>query len=715
MEEILLLDFLRKEKIMSTKILLRRVALISAAALAIGGVSAVSAQAAGINAPSAATQTLGAITRTSLTTWTEPVTITLTSTGLAAGQTVVITEANTGSSTATNAVPVYTLLAGDVLSTTSATFSTLITFSSLLATAASETAALGTQILTPNIGGFGGVVSAAVTIPGNPNLQATVASTFTGTTAIHIAGPANFVTITNYSATNSVYYTILGGLSGVGSAPGTAAGTVLPSGTFSVLTPSVGAITVSGYLITAGAASPIVTDTVTITVTGALPGTSYFGAAVLGAPGVTAPSTITDAAFSVTAASALPGNTVANFTVVENDANGLALTTGFKPLTIYSTLGVISVGGSGVGSVTASGGYAIGTPTGPMTFSLANNGQVGVATITVSVEGISVKSYHVSFTGAATKIVLTVVHPVIAVGVAATLFAATSSIYANTNALEIQEFDSTGNAILINTGAISITSSNNAVATAGAPSVAVGLLPVNFLGGVTTGTALSPSVAGVSLTGLAAGTVTFTATDSMTAVASAPVTVRVSSGVPTSVVLKTDSNSYSAGAVGTLTTTLSDPAGTLPAGTYLALSYAGATSSYALSSGASALPGASITVNDLGLRANSFNAPLSDGTVTISATGATATIVVTPATFTVASNATSSIKEATDAAKAAIVAATIAGASADAATAAAKSAGAMAASALAAVTALAVQVKAALAKLTTLTALVVRLIKKAKA
>ena len=701
---------------MFTKTVFKRVALISAAALAIGGFSAVSAQAAGITTPTAATQTLGAVTRTSLTTWTEPVTISLTSTGLAAGQTVPITENPTGgTSTAVPSVVTYSLLSTDVISTTSATFTTTITYTSTAASVAAEIAALGTRILTPTVATFTGAASGAVTLPGNPNLQLTVASSFTGTTGSHVAGAANAVTVTNYSTTQSVYYTIVGGVTSVGSAPGTASGTVLPSGTFSILTPTVGTITVSGYSITAGVASATPTDTVTINVIGALPGTSYFGAAVLGAPGVTPPTALTDGAFSVTAASSLPATTVANFSVVENDVNGAALTTGFKPLSIYTTLGVISVGGAGVGSVTAAGGYAIGTPTGAMTFALSNNGQVGAATVTVSVEGIAVKTYHVNFTGSATRIVLTVVHPVIAVGAAATLLAAASSINANTNALEIQEFDASGNPIVVNAGVISVTSSNNAVATAGAPSVAVGLLPVNFLGGVITGTALSPSIAGVSLAGLVAGSVTFTATDTLTSVASAPVIVRVSSGVPTSVVLKTDTNSYSAGAVGTLTTTLSDAAGTLPAGTYLALSYSGATSSYALSAGASNLPGASITVNDLGIRTNTFNAPLSDGTVTISATGALATIVVTPATFTVASNTTSSIKEATDAAKAAIAAAVAAGASADAATSAAKAAGAMAASALAAVTALAVQVKAALTKLTSLTALVVRLIKKAKA
>jgi hypothetical protein len=247
------------------------------------------------------------------------------------------------------------------------------------------------------------------------------------------------------------------------------------------------------------------------------------------------------------------------------------------------------------------------------------------------------------------------------------------------------------------------------------PSVAVGLAAANFLGGKITGTALSPTVAGVSVTGLTAGTTSFTASDSIGTLTSAPVVVRVSSGVPTSVIFKTDSNSYASGGLGTLTTTLSDAAGTLPAGTYLALSYAGASSSYALTSGSSTLPTASITVNNVGVYSTTFNAPISDGTVVISATGATATIQVTPATFTVASNATASITEAINASKAATAAATAAGASADAATAAAKAAGVQALAAVIAVTALTVQVKAILTKIAALSVLIVRIIKKVKA
>lgn len=700
---------------MSHKRTFKRVAVIVAAALALGGFAAVSAQAAGVTTPTAATQTLGAVTRTSLSTWTEPVTIAMTGTGFAAGQTVSVVETATGTSTASNSVPVYTLLAGDVASATSATFTTTITYTAAAATNAGETAALGTQILTPTIGGFVGAVSSAVTIPGNPNLQATVAAVTTGTTATQIAGPANSVSITNFNPTNSVYFTIAGGMTVAGTTAAAASGTVAPSASFSVATPVAGTIVVTGYTIVSGATSATATDTVTITATGALPGTSYASATVLGASGVATPTIATDAAFAVIATAGLPATTVANFTLQEVDSSGALLSSGFKPIAISTTLGTLMVGGAGLGTVTAAGGYATGTPTGAMTFALLNNGQAGVAKISVLVNGIAAKAYSVTFSGAASKIVLTVVNPVVAVGTASVLLAAASSITANTNALEVQEFDGNGNLLPVNTASITVVPSVATTATAGTPSVAVGALPVNFLGGKVSGAALSATVAGVSVTGLAAGTLTFIATDSMGGLTSAPVTVRVSSGVPTSVAFTTDAISYASGAVGTLTTTLSDAAGTVPAGTYLVLSYAGASSSYALSSGTGTLPGASITVNNSGVYTNTFNAPISDGTVVISATPATTLITVRPATFTVASNATASIKEAIDAAKAAIAAATAAGLSADAATAAAKAAGVQAATAVAALTSLTALVKALFVRFASITKLLTRLIKKAKA
>ena len=544
-----------------------------------------------------------------------------------------------------------------------------------------------------------------------------------------VAGPANTVTLAYVgSATLKGYVTVSGASATILSGGTVASPTVtnLAVGAVTtnivVATPAVGTITASVYTETGagtGLFSSTAAETVAITVN-ATAQNNVFNAAkstVYGASGLNPPTLLTDGAFSVTAAAATLN--VARFEVVELDASGNAVTgAALKPITAYTTIGSITPSIGAAGFVT--GAYSTGTPSSNVSdFVLNGIGVAGIATITITVNGVA-KTYTVVFTGAAAKIVLTVVNPVVAVGAAATLLGA--GITANTNALEVQEFDAIGHLLAVNTGTITVASSNAAIATANTPSIAVGALPVNFLGGIISGTALSTTVAGVSLTGVTAGSATFTATDSLGAVTSLPLTVRVSSGVPTSVVLTTNSNSYSSGGVGTLTTTLSNAAGTLPAGTYLVLSYAGATSSFALTSGTGNLPAASVTVNDAGVYTDTFNAPISDGTVTISAVPAVATITVVPATFTVASSATASIQkaidaanEATSAAKASTVAAAAAGVLAGQAVQAAKDAGAQATVATAAVAALSVRVTNVLAKIAALSKLILRLIKKAHA
>jgi hypothetical protein len=554
---------------------------------------------------------------------------------------------------------------------------------------------------------FGGVSAVSAEASGNANFAVTTATTIGvgGATATQLAGPANFVTITNSSA-SSVYYTLTGGtVSGSASTTGTVAGT----STFNVATPTVGTITVTGYTITAGAASLTSTDTVTITVVSALPGTVYSASTVYGASALAVPSTVTDAAFSVTAPSSSAN--VANFQVTENDVNAVALTSGFKAITVAATNGLLT---STSGIVTAVGTtYIAGTPTLAGTnFVLSGiNGLAGTSTVTISVNGVVVKTYKVTFTGPAVKIVLTAINNVIAVG---TAVAVLPNITANTNALEVQEFDAGGNLVAINTANIVLTPGSASTATAGAFDNA----NAHTLGDIVNGTATSSSLVGVSVNGVTAGSTTFTATDSALSLTSSPVSVRVSSATPTKVVFTTDLASYSSGGNGILSTTVSDASGTVPAGTYTVFS-APATSSLALAVGV--LPSAAVMVNDAGVATVQFNAPLTDGKATISATGASASIVVTPVSFDIISSATTganaataAAKEATDAANAATAAANTAAASADKATAAAQDAGNKASAALAAVTALSQQVTNVLAKLASLSALVVRIIKKLK-
>jgi len=568
------------------------------------------------------------------------------------------------------------------------------------------------------IGGIS-AVSANATVPTPDWAISNAISTGTSSTAetaTQVAGQFNSVhlVVNTIAGSTGVGYTISGGAT----TTGLTSGVLATGGAIDVATPAVGTVTVSSYDITNGAAATSATSTVTISVISAVAGTVYSSSTVLGASGNTAPTSSTDSAFSVIAPAALPAGVVANWSLTEADAGGTTLGTGYaKAISVAASIGTLAVV-SGGGTLAASGGYLSGTPSaGTAAFSLSNNGQSGVSTVTVAVNGVTVKTYSVIFSGTAAKIVLTAINPVVAVGTAASEL--TAGITANTNALEVQEFDASGNAVAVNTSNITVTPAASATATAGLFDVGTGT--THTLGDISGGTATSTSVVGVSVNGVAAGTTTFTATDSANSLTSGSVSVRVSSATPTTVVYTTDSDSYSAGGVGTLTATVSDAAGTVPAGSYAVLS-ANASSTLAFAVAPTSALASTLVVNDSGVASASFNAPISDGTVTVSGTGASTSITVTPATFTVSSGstdaanaATDAANEATDAANAATDAANAAADSADAATQAAQDAGDKADAALAAVTALGQQVTDLLSKVASLSALLVRIIKKIKA
>ena len=541
---------------------------------------------------------------------------------------------------------------------------------------------------------LGGLTSVAANATGASdwritNYAATNADTPTGSgsnaeTATQTAGVANYVTLTNINV-KPVYYTISGGATTSGATSGTAE----TATAVKIATPAAGTITVTSYEITAGAAATTATSTTTITVLAYVAAATYSSSSVLAATGPATPDSTTDAAFPITVPAAQL-TTAANFTITEKDPAGTPLSGGFKSVAIQTTYGTIG-GLTGVGLNNGTGSsYVTATPTGALGFTLTADGRSGTSTVTISVNGVAVKSYVVTFSGAATKIVLTAINPVVAKGTVA-------GVTANTNAFEVQEFDAAGNAVAVNT-AITLTPADKTIATAASPVITGGSL----LGGRGS-TAVSSTAGGSTVTGVAVGTTTFTATDG-TLVSNA-VSVRVSSATPTSVVFAADSAEYAAGAAGTMTTTISDADGTVPAGTYAVLT-AAATSAYALTVGT--LPGASVTVNNAGVLTTPFNAPIADGTNTISATGVTG-VTVTPATFNVTSGgsaaanaASDAAAEATDAANAATDAANAAADSADQATAAAQDAGDKADAALAAVMALSQQVTDLLDKINAL-------------
>ena len=502
-----------------------------------------------------------------------------------------------------------------------------------------------TAVLALGLGGISAVASQAATNPVNLITSAT-SVTPAGTTATQLVGPANFVTVKNTVASalqaHAIFFTVSGGTT----SSGTNSGNIAVGGSIQILCSHVGTITLLGYAIINGAATTSPTDTIVITVVSSLPGTVYASSLVLAAAGTTIPTSATDAAFSVTQ----PAGTakVANFTVAELDAAGNAiLAANAKPISVTVTNGVISSPNL-AGSASGNTAYLTGVPVHAITnFVLSGiNGLGGVSTVTIAVNGVTVKTYSVTFTGLASKIVLTAINSVVGIGTATAILptpTAPIGITANVNALEVQEFDAAGHLLVINPGNIRISSSVPAVAVGGAIDIA-NRFP---LGDIMGGTSTTNTAAGVSVTGVSAGTTTFTATDISQLLSSVPASIRVSNGVPTSVVLSTNLSTYVSGAVGILRTTISNAAGTTPAGTYIVFT-GQASSSIVLATGSALLPGApvavttppvqkvgQVTVNNAGVYAFSFNAPSANVTVTITGVAATPAIAVTPAIFIV--------------------------------------------------------------------------------
>ena len=470
--------------------------------------------------------------------------------------------------------------------------------------------------------------------------------TGSGTVATQIAGPGNSVSISNTGVVGPsalpVYFTVSGGTT----TSGTVNGTLAAGATVNIATPTAGTITVLGYAITNGVATASATDTIIITVVTSVPGTIYASSTVLAAPSTNLPTPATDATFSVVAPSG--ASNVANFTVTELDAQGnVMLPANAKVISVLATNALVSSPNLAA-SPLASASIITGIPVNPTTdFVLSGiNGYGGSSTISISVNNVLVKTYSVKFTGSAVTLKLIAINNVVGIGSAYTLLPNTfvpTGITANVNALEVQELDAQGNIIAINPSHISVTSSTPAIATTGIFDSADNYT----LGNIPGGTPTSPTALGVSINGVAAGTTTFSVTDTSIGLNAPPVTIRVSSGVPTSVVISANSSKYDPGSAGTLTTTLSDAAGPLPAGTYVVFT-GQAVASLALSGGQAQLPGVAastngpsaqkigqVTIGSNGSYTDSFNAPATPGQVTISAAPISSSIAVTPATFTV--------------------------------------------------------------------------------
>lgn len=469
--------------------------------------------------------------------------------------------------------------------------------------------------------------------------------TSAGTSATQIAGPGNSVSVSNTvlgGSGHSIYFTVSGG----STSSGAKSGTIQVNGSINIPTPKVATITLYGYAIVSGAASNNPTDTIIITVISSLPGTEYASSTILVAPSTSLPTTATDSSFNIIAPSGTAN--VANFTVTELDSGGnTLLPTHAQAITVVGT-GVLIASPNLSYSPSSNTSFLTGIPVAPTTdFVISGvSGFGGIATIKILINGKNKRTISIKFTGIAHKIVLTVINSVIGVGDASALRPTAGDpigIRANTNALEVQEFDGNGNLLAINPSNISIMSSAQQIATSGS----LDNVGAYTLGDLAGGTPTSSVVLGVSVNGHNVGATTLTAKDNAHNIASGGVTVRVSNGVTSYVVIAANLATYVPGGLGTLHTTLSNASGTMPAGTYVVFT-GQATASIAFATGSAQLPGApmtvsgppvqkigQITVNNVGVYTDSFNAPVNSGNEIISAEAVSKSITIHPATFVV--------------------------------------------------------------------------------
>jgi len=496
------------------------------------------------------------------------------------------------------------------------------------------------------------------------------------------------------------------------------------AGTFTL---TVSSITAPGGIVTA---TPV--QVITFIVTPVVVTTSYASTVVTllgGVGGLKAGS-------GVVYAPATAGTAAATIEAVQYQADGATQVSSLNSKAVTITLtgvGSLSTNPTVAGASTAFIALPAGSGADTGAINVYADGRPGSATITVSIDGVAVKSKTVMFYGAPTKVTATAVYSVgmekggttgslatYASGAAydtavlnpagTTSNAATgSAIAAKTNdpAVAILVTDALGTAIPVNPAAITVASSN--------PGIVIPSMDVaSFLDsgkGVysagdwyvhTTYTTATSAKSGQS------ATLTYSVLNSTTGafVSSAPVALTIG-GVVAKEVLTLDASSYEPGAPMVLTVTATDAAGN-PA-------YDGQTGPTFTGSKAfgGAFPSAGTYVaGKIANLANKLFAPATAGDFTIFATGTDAAATKLSVTASVGNDTLDAVAEATDAANAATDAANAAAEAADAATAAAQDA-------QAAVAALATQVASLIAsikaQITSLTNLVIKIQKKVKA
>ena len=563
-----------------------------------------------------------------------------------------------------------------------------------------------------------------------PATVAPATSVLAATAATSIAGPANYVSINNAGAL-SQYITVTGGAF----TDATVAKTVIAGGTVYVSTPTVGTITVTITEIAVnGVADVANAATLTITVLSALSGTVYASTTV----SETVAGAAADAIKYTNAATgdvtrlgrAAATGALYSFALSQVDASAVpaALTAPFTKA-VTATL-------SGVGSLAMSTGALPGTPTAPYVAAAAQaantqtvgvyaDGRAGTSVLTISVNGVVVKTYNFKFWGSVASYDPTVNN--------AYLQAANNYGGAYVEAVDVAALDANG--LAVPGATVHVRSSSTEVvpttpATAGvAPSntlVSSSLYTCNGIVGVTGADCFAAlGVAAVDLATSAtsvAGTVatlTFAnaSTTALTTI-SKTASVTVSGAQIADLSWAFDSASYLSSQKAKITFTALD-ANKMPVGDGTYTIFAAAPTANLAVTGAAPWS-ASITTSS-GVATWTLYAPIiSYGTLTVSGKLATNASLATALQGVAVSKsaeigdtaAVDAAAEATDAANAATDAANAAAEAADAATAAAQDA----ADAVAALSAqVATLIGALKAQLTALTNLVIKIQKKVKA
>jgi hypothetical protein len=502
------------------------------------------------------------------------------------------------------------------------------------------------------------------------------------------------------SVTGSTFSAASTAVLGAGTAPTTATIASGATGTVTVPTTAVGTITVRYFKeVTTGVYSATASNTVTITVIAAAVANIYSSAQTyaLETSADVAVAGLTDAttaAFSgVTASAGTSGGTtaVAEFKIVQKDANGDALSANFKAVSAETTLGAVGVAynaptGSYAGVAAAS---ANNTNT---RFWLFGDGRSGTATVTLKANGVTVGTYTVTFYASTiASLAMVAVNP----NIAANSGSFTKAAYN----LVLVAKDSSGNAITGGTPGVSFTSSTTGVGTAALGSyntTAKGWLVVVTAGGT-------------------AGSTTITAKDTATGLITATASVTAASSTISSIAMAVDAAEYAPGSLVTVTLTAKDSKGGAVAdGKYAGVLAGAVKSSQTIQSGlwlndtaedATGLYNEGDVVFTNGVATKTFYAPgvnfrLAGATSTIANLATAVQEQALVAEANIINDATASL--ALDAANAATDAANNAYDEAQNATQAASDA-------LAAVTALAAQVKSLIASVKKLTAAVAKL------